>query len=371
MASPPKPPTPPAVQVRQYSCHPYTRKRNDLYDKRREFIGANRQTNRFIPSYSQQEPPVARTLLMSVVRRVEKSERSKGKKLKGLLVKGLPQSREKTMTSLGLSRQKSEEDHHQYSIIPGSTKCEKSGIVHMSSYKNDEYPRELCKTTKEEEKAEVKCSESMNYDVRIDDVTPIGDGINRTNNINKPIARKRYARKECSLAIRKRVLPRVFSMCNKTWIHFALILVIVASAIRGGTNVNSPERLRISGLSSVIWQECETTNNSHGAHHFYPRLLKDIINATTSSWFKLGSPIPTLLFCKRKRQLPIDRGIFKNTISSSVTILTHRSPSRRPITAPPHCYATRSLANVYGRRFWWEMLERLYIFVCSLLCCQS
>ena len=248
MASPPKPPTPPAVQVRQYSCHPYARKRNNLYDKRREFIGANRQTNRFIPSYSQQAPPVAKTLLMSVVRRVEKSERSKGKKLKGLIVKELPQNREKTMTSLGLSRQKSEEDHHQYSIIPGSTKCKKSGIVHMSLCENDEYPRKLFKTTKEEEKAKVKCPESMNYDVMVDDVTPIGDVINR-DNVNKPIARKRYTQKH-SFVAKKGFVKSSLRICSQTFTKIAFILAIVISIFGGLRNIKLPERKSTIGTSS-------------------------------------------------------------------------------------------------------------------------
>ena len=76
---PPRPPTPPAAQVRQYSWHHYDKKRGDLYDVRREFVGANRQTNRVIPSLPSQAPPVSTAHLMSVVRKVERSERSKGK----------------------------------------------------------------------------------------------------------------------------------------------------------------------------------------------------------------------------------------------------------------------------------------------------
>ena len=69
MASPPRPPTPPAAQVRQYSWHHYAKKKGDLYDIRREFVGANRQTNRVTPSLSQQAPLVAKAHLMAVVRK--------------------------------------------------------------------------------------------------------------------------------------------------------------------------------------------------------------------------------------------------------------------------------------------------------------
>ena len=79
MASPLRPLTPPAVQVRQYSWHHYAKKKGDLCDIRREFVGANRQTNCITPSLSQQKPLVARSHLMAVVRRVERGERLKGK----------------------------------------------------------------------------------------------------------------------------------------------------------------------------------------------------------------------------------------------------------------------------------------------------
>ena len=81
MASSPRPPTLPAVQVRQYSwCHD-ARKDRCLYDKKREFVGASKQTNRVFPFLPEQAPLVARAHLMAVVRKVEKSERSKGKLL--------------------------------------------------------------------------------------------------------------------------------------------------------------------------------------------------------------------------------------------------------------------------------------------------
>ena len=74
MASPPRPPTPPDAQVRQYSWHHYAKKKGDICDIRREFVGANRQTNRITPSLPQQAPLVARSHLMAVVRRIERGE---------------------------------------------------------------------------------------------------------------------------------------------------------------------------------------------------------------------------------------------------------------------------------------------------------
>ena len=74
MASSPRPPTPPAAQVRQYSWRHYAKKEVCLYDIRREFVGANKQTNLASPSLSQQAPLVAKAHLLTVVRRVERKE---------------------------------------------------------------------------------------------------------------------------------------------------------------------------------------------------------------------------------------------------------------------------------------------------------
>ena len=117
VASPPRPPTPPAAQVRQYSWHHYDKKKGDLYDVRREFVGANRQTNRVIPSLPSQAPLVSRAHLMSVVRKVQRSERSKGKLQKGSVFKGLHENHGKNITSSLYSRQKPEGISQQYSVI--------------------------------------------------------------------------------------------------------------------------------------------------------------------------------------------------------------------------------------------------------------
>ena len=64
----------------------------------------------------QQAPLVARVHLMDVVRKVGRSERLKGKQIKGMLVKDLHKSREKIITSSYSSRQNSEGDLSSYAI---------------------------------------------------------------------------------------------------------------------------------------------------------------------------------------------------------------------------------------------------------------
>ena len=76
LVSSPTPPTLPAAQVRQYSWHHYALK--DVSEKRREFVGRNRQANRISPFLPQQVPLVVRAHLLQVVRKVGRSKRSRG-----------------------------------------------------------------------------------------------------------------------------------------------------------------------------------------------------------------------------------------------------------------------------------------------------
>ena len=129
------PPTLPVAQVRQYSYHPCAK--TNVHDIRREFVGANRQNNSILSVLSQQAPLVAKVHLLDVVRKVGRSERSRGKQPKDFVFKALHQSCEKTMTSLWLYRLKSEKDNQQYSVMLDDTECKNSEIVHLSPYEND------------------------------------------------------------------------------------------------------------------------------------------------------------------------------------------------------------------------------------------
>ena len=98
LASSPKPPTLPAVQVRQYSWHHYAK--NYVSDKRREFVGTNKRTNHGSLFLSQQKPLVSRVHLMKVVRKIGQQERSRGKHLTDIMFKNPPLSGGKDVTSL-------------------------------------------------------------------------------------------------------------------------------------------------------------------------------------------------------------------------------------------------------------------------------
>ena len=79
------------------------------------------------------------------------------------------------MTSLWLSRQKSERDSQQYSVILDNTERRNSEIVHVSPYGNDIYTPKPLKTKKEAEKVKFKRPESTKCqhpsDVMVRDVT--------------------------------------------------------------------------------------------------------------------------------------------------------------------------------------------------------
>ena len=106
MASSPTSPTPPAVQVKQYSLRHNAITNKCLYDKRWEFVDSGKHTNHASLLLPQQAPLVSQAHLLSVVRKVGKSEQVKGKLQQEFIVKTPSLNRRKTMTSLSLSHQK-------------------------------------------------------------------------------------------------------------------------------------------------------------------------------------------------------------------------------------------------------------------------
>ena len=118
LASSPKPPIVPAVQVRQYSWHYHAK--NDVSDKRREFVKTNKRTNSDSDFLSQQKPLVSKVHLMKVVRKIGQQERARGKHLtvntfKNPLLKG-----GKDMTSSLLSAQSVKGENTSYSVMYNS-----------------------------------------------------------------------------------------------------------------------------------------------------------------------------------------------------------------------------------------------------------
>ena len=64
-------------------------------------------------------------------------------------------------------------------------------------------------------------------------------------------------------------------MCSKTFTKVALMLAVVISILGGGLNIKLPRRICTSGLASVVYQECESGNNSNSAHPLYLAILRE------------------------------------------------------------------------------------------------
>ena len=113
------------------------------------------------------------------------------------------------------------------------------------------------KTRKEEE--ELKCKRAGSTNCRNhSDVIVSGVILTESNgdvtmlDINKPIARKRYATKKQSLVHSKGILKSSLRVCSRTVTKVALILAIVISILGGLFNIRLPERKSTIGTSSSL-----------------------------------------------------------------------------------------------------------------------
>ena len=351
VASPPRPPTPPAAQVRQYSWHHYAKKKDDLYDIRREFVGTNRQTNRVIPSLPPQAPPVSRAHLMSVVRKVERSERSKGKLPKDSVFKGLHKSQGKNITSLSFSRQKPEGISQQYSVIrdnAGRSNSEMNQLVHASQYANDKYTLKSSKARKEKEEVKFKRPGSTNDDdIESDVIKHDSDVTIRDIDVSKPIARKRYAPKKQSLVHSKGILKSLLSVCSRTFTQIALLLVIVICILGDLFNIKLPERKSTIGTSSSLSPSEPLVAISFRDYSALSS-LREYTAAFIGIIEGLRSRIHKVMFLNNSKQLIRCMKVLQNTKIREETICTNRSPSGRiKLAAPNVCpdYATCALAT--------------------------
>ena len=130
-ASPPTSSVSSVVQVRRYSWRSYAK--NVAYEKRREFVGTNKQTNTNSSLFSPQKPLVSRVPLTNVVRKIGQQERSKGKtmnvhKFNAPCLKG-----GKDMTSVSHSNRESSKsitvgNSGNSGINSGNNKCYGSNI---------------------------------------------------------------------------------------------------------------------------------------------------------------------------------------------------------------------------------------------------
>ena len=152
---------------------------------------------------------------------------------------------EETMMSLSLSRQKSEGKEQQCSVNTEHSKSETTQLVYVYQYTTNIYTE----SRKEQREMKFKRPESANCQ-NSDDV--ISDGINRGGDVNRLIARERYATTKHSFSHTKEFLKATLNICKQSFIQLAIILAVVISLIGSGLNMNLLKLVCIAGLSVVV-----------------------------------------------------------------------------------------------------------------------
>ena len=273
------PPTLPAVQVRQYSYHSCAK--NNTGNIRLEFVGPDKQSNYVSSVLSQQAPPVAKVHLMDVVRKVGRSERSKGKQQKDGIFKAPPLRREKHITSLLHSGRKAERESKRVSTIGDYNNSGIKPIKRISYKTNDLYTLKLAKGRKKEKEIRFKNPGSMNYDVMISDVIVTGtDDVVTGGDVNKLIARKRYTLTKHTKAQLKRFCDNSLSITSQIFTKMVLIIAITITILGGMLNIIRPERKNVLGISSCSSRSSEfaksrARNHCHG--YAEPEFARDIL----------------------------------------------------------------------------------------------
>ena len=123
---------------------------------------------------------------------------------------------EKTMTSLSLSRQKSEGKEQQCSVNTERIKSETTQLVHVYQYTTNIYT----KSRKKQREMKFKHPKSANCQ-NANDV--MDDGINRGGDVNRLVARERYATTKHSFSHIKEFLKTTLNICTQSLIQLAII----------------------------------------------------------------------------------------------------------------------------------------------------
>ena len=159
---------------------------------------------------------------------------------------------EKTMTSLSLSRQKSEGKEQQCSVNTERIKSETNQLVHVYPYTTNIYTE----SRKEQREIKFKRLKSANCQ-NANDV--MDDGINRGGNINRLVARECYATTKHSFSHIKEFLKTTLNISKQSLVQLAIIFAVVINLIGNGLNMNLLKLVCIAGLAVVVCQECGRT----------------------------------------------------------------------------------------------------------------
>ena len=280
LAPPPESSVTPVVQVRRYSWRSYAK--HVAYDKRREFVGTNKQINATL-LFSQQEPLVSRVHLMKVVRKIGQQERSRGRHLTVDKFKEHFSNGGKDVTSSSHLNRKVDGENMS---CTGSVK---SGIG-IFSYKypciNDKY-NSKCPDRQEKEREEeprlpgTPDGEGMVTSL-INDVT-IREKVWELN-VNKLVARKHLESSNCLCSYAEEGFKKAFKVYHKVVTVMTFYFMIVTNVLKGIMSLRQCERKNTVGNSKSL-SESENLRNSEG-YSFYTFLecLGDILGYKQKLW---------------------------------------------------------------------------------------
>ena len=166
------------------------------------------------------------------------------------------------------------------------------------------------------------------------------DGINRGGNVNRLVARERYATTKHSFSHTKEFLKTTLNICKQFFFQLAIILAVVISLIGSGLNMNLLKLVCIAGLAVVVCKECG--NNSNGTFpltisvlvYAILAVLRESTAAITNISKVLGSCIQKVMVFGNKEEITRCVGVLQNTIIRGVTILPYYCTTLETTTFP-------------------------------------
>ena len=161
------------------------------------------------------------------------------------------------MTSLSLSRQKSEGKKQQDSVHTDRRKSETDQIIPIYQCKTRMYSLKPSESGKKQKESQFKLPGSSNRQYAHD---VMDDGINRGERrgriVNRPVTRKRYAASKHSPSHVKEGLNSTLTISKQFLVQLAIIFIMVINFIRSGLNMNLLKLIWVVGLAVVVCQEC-------------------------------------------------------------------------------------------------------------------
>ena len=153
------------------------------------------------------------------------------------------------MTSLSLSRQKAEGKEQQYSVHTDRRNSETDRIIPIYQYETNMYSLKPSESGKEQKGSKFKRPGAANCQIAND---VIDDGINRGGDVNRLVARKRYATTKHSFSHLRECLKTTLNISKQSLVQVAIICAMVISLIGSGLNMNLLKLVCIAGIAVVV-----------------------------------------------------------------------------------------------------------------------